>query len=382
MLALRFKADDSCSCHLSMFLYHYNQYCRFISSADNTDFFVCFYNADVESEHVDKRKYIKFTDDIAIYVNDDKIVFVLHSIFAHLSLDFSKLSLYISDGIDNTVMYNAIDRLIHIAIKYHVLKNAGVCAHSAAAIYENEAILFVGESGAGKSTQANLWKLFLDAVIINYDKPVIYSQNGEYDVTGSPWGGKERVSFNGQYPIKAIIVVKQALANCVRLMPVPIAYANIRMCFMVPLFCAEVERLYDERILDIVNHLPVYELECDMTENAVKTLYNELYSTPYENNRLRRGKKVKAKSGFVLRNIADEWILLATGENSVRFDKTLVLNDVGAYIWQQIKDENIAFQDLIDRICTEFSIDRETASRDAEAFIERLNGINVFEIAE
>ena len=45
------------------------------------------------------------------------------------------------------------------------------------------------------------------------------------------------------------------------------------------------------------------------------------------------------------------------------------LNPVGRVIWEAIADEE-SFGEVVDRICEEFEVDRETASHDARDFLK------------
>ena len=43
---------------------------------------------------------------------------------------------------------------------------------------------------------------------------------------------------------------------------------------------------------------------------------------------------MKAKSGFILRNVVDEYILMPTGDNIGKFNGTILLNEVSALVWE------------------------------------------------
>lgn len=89
-----------------------------------------------------------------------------------------------------------------------------VPVHSAAVVCGGEAIMFLGGSGAGKSTQANLWtKNIPDCHLLNDDSPIIHADNMELKVSGSPWGGKTPLFINRHYPIKAFVRVHKSQDN-------------------------------------------------------------------------------------------------------------------------------------------------------------------------
>lgn len=80
---------------------------------------------------------------------------------------------------------------------------------------------------------------------------------------------------------------------------------------------------------------------------------------------------MKRNKDFILRNIAGENILVATGEAAQIFNGMITLNDVASFIWSNI-DECETVENLIDSILKEFDIDRETAKKDVEGFTTEL----------
>ncbi|CDN41899.1 MULTISPECIES: PqqD family protein [Paenibacillus] len=61
-----------------------------------------------------------------------------------------------------------------------------------------------------------------------------------------------------------------------------------------------------------------------------------------------------------------EWVLLDLDSHSIT-----KVNEMGGYIWEQLEHHNTLGQ-LIDRIASEYDVDREVARRDAEVFIAEL----------
>ena len=80
---------------------------------------------------------------------------------------------------------------------------------------------------------------------------------------------------------------------------------------------------------------------------------------------------MKRNTNFILREIAGENILVATGEAAQIFNGMITLNDVASFIWKNI-DECKTVDKLIASILDEFDIDDETARRDIESFTAEL----------
>ena len=87
---------------------------------------------------------------------------------------------------------------------------------------------------------------------------------------------------------------------------------------------------------------------------------------------------MKAKSGFVLRNVVDEQILMPVGDNIMKFNGTVLMNDVSAFIWEKLQAP-ASKEELLQAVVNEFEIDEETASRDLDELLEKLAGLGIIE---
>lgn len=80
---------------------------------------------------------------------------------------------------------------------------------------------------------------------------------------------------------------------------------------------------------------------------------------------------MKKNKDFIVREIADETILVPSEETAHDFNGMISLTDTAAFIWDHI-EEAADFNQLVDMILEEYEIDRETAAADASAFLMQL----------
>lgn len=91
------------------------------------------------------------------------------------------------------------------------------------------------------------------------------------------------------------------------------------------------------------------------------------------------GAILKIKSGFMLRNIADNWIVVPLGERVVDFNGLITLSETGAFLWKKL--ETISNSDmLIKELLIKYDIDETTAKADVLKFIDMLKEGGVLEI--
>lgn len=80
---------------------------------------------------------------------------------------------------------------------------------------------------------------------------------------------------------------------------------------------------------------------------------------------------MKIKEGFMLRNVADNYIVVPVGKASLEFKGLINLNGVGAFIWECLEKET-TMEEVIDKVIKEYNIDNELANRDVNNFINKL----------
>ena len=85
---------------------------------------------------------------------------------------------------------------------------------------------------------------------------------------------------------------------------------------------------------------------------------------------------MKIKSGFILREIAGEHVLMFL-DASLK-NKVITLNETGAFLFNLIsegKDE----KELIEALLSEYEIDEASATNDVKKFIEALSSMGALE---
>ena len=80
---------------------------------------------------------------------------------------------------------------------------------------------------------------------------------------------------------------------------------------------------------------------------------------------------MKIKEGFMLRSVADNYVVVPVGKASLEFKGLINLNHVGAFIWKCLEIDTTTTE-VIEKVIKEYSIDKELATRDVNAFINKL----------
>ncbi len=187
-------------------------------------------------------------------------------------MDFSR------DYIETLVILRKISEILP--------QKGGILFHGASISYKDHAYLFAAPSGTGKSTHIRLWRKYLgqDVGIVNGDKPFITFNTNEPLIHGTPWAGKERWQKNCSFPLAAICFIKRGTSNTIRktsiLESLPLLLRQIYM----PQDAASAEQTL--ALIDLlIKKVPLYLLECDMSEDAVQCSFEELTKLSYIENK-------------------------------------------------------------------------------------------------
>ena len=147
--------------------------------------------------------------------------------------------------------------------------------HGAVVAVGDKAWLFTAPSGTGKTTHINLWlKNIPGSYVVNGDKPLIHIGE-ECTVYGTPWAGKEGMNSNVGVKLCGIVFLNRGKDNQIEKVP---------MNMVLPMFIQQCYRPRDkaglEKTLMLLSRLgkkiPMYQLYCNMNDEAALTAYNVL----------------------------------------------------------------------------------------------------------
>ena len=80
---------------------------------------------------------------------------------------------------------------------------------------------------------------------------------------------------------------------------------------------------------------------------------------------------MKKKTGFQVRDIAGEKVLVAYGLENIDFSKMVSLNETACFIWELIEPgEEIDVDKLTTTVMNEYEIDSASARKDIEELLE------------
>ena len=165
---------------------------------------------------------------------------------------------------------SSIDSFICQLFYTHAIKQNIIYLHSALISYVGCGLMFLGPSGIGKTTQAELWNQYRDALIINGDVVFVQETKDAFLGWGTPWHGSSPYCENTSVPVHAMIVLKQAPENSIRELTGFEKVTAVSNNVFYPRWLENGMELCLETLDHLLTNIPVYELSCRPDEDAVR----------------------------------------------------------------------------------------------------------------
>ena len=85
---------------------------------------------------------------------------------------------------------------------------------------------------------------------------------------------------------------------------------------------------------------------------------------------------MKLKPDFQIVQMANDYMLVPTGDQIDSFNGTVILNEVSAFILNQLK-EDLEKEELVERLVMEFDVESATAREDVDVAVEKMKQIGI-----
>lgn len=80
---------------------------------------------------------------------------------------------------------------------------------------------------------------------------------------------------------------------------------------------------------------------------------------------------MQIKEGYLLRQIKDDYVVMAYDEKLVNFNHIISVNETGAFLWRLLENE-ISYDELLSSFIKEYEVDVKIAKQDLDDFISLL----------
>ena len=192
-----------------------------------------------------------------------------NSLFLICSKDYREGRIILPECKFKKVFYEALKMMYDLA-------TAGkdtLHVHAAVVSCGGKGYLFLGPSGTGKSTHAQLWiKHIGGTVLVNDDNPVV--RDGV--VYGSPWSGKTPCYRNVSVPIGGIVMLSQAPYNKIRRLSGIEAYVDLAESVGGKIWDSRIAEGLHQAENRLAQTIPMWHLECLPDEEAARLCHDTI----------------------------------------------------------------------------------------------------------
>ena len=184
------------------------------------------------------------------------------------SKDYCEGRLIMTNGISEMMLDSALMIMFTLA----TAGKGTLLFHAAVVSQEGKGYLFLGASGTGKSTHAQLWLEHIEGTeLVNDDNPVV--RDGV--VYGSPWSGKTPCYRNVSYPIGGIVMLSQAPYNKIHRLKGIEAYVAVVESIGSKVWDNHIAESQHQTENTLVSTIPMWHLECLPDEEAAARLCHD-----------------------------------------------------------------------------------------------------------
>ena len=87
---------------------------------------------------------------------------------------------------------------------------------------------------------------------------------------------------------------------------------------------------------------------------------------------------MKIKKDFILRKVADSYVVVPVGKMTLDFNGIINLNETGAILFG-LMQKGIEREELIEKLLEEYDVSPEKAAADVDSFIKKAEASDVLE---
>lgn len=136
----------------------------------------------------------------------------------------SRGRLHLPEGAPFALHY-PLDELL---FQHHLARHGGMEVHAVGIAWKGRALLFCGQSGAGKTTTARLWRRHRPpAEVLSDDRMIVRPRGGRLWAFGTPWHGSGRFASPRGLPLGGIYFLARGRRSSLAPMPPAAAAAEL-----------------------------------------------------------------------------------------------------------------------------------------------------------
>jgi len=158
---------------------------------------------------------------------------------------------------------------MELLLIHYLAQGRGLILHSCGIAIEDRGIIFLGESGAGKSTIARMWAQENGVDILSDDRVIVRKQGREFRVYGTPWHGEAAFGSPREARLERIFFLRHGQKNSAQDMKGLDLVSHLLTCSFPPLWDSQGMEFVLEFFTQVAAQVPCQELSFRPEKNAL-----------------------------------------------------------------------------------------------------------------
>ncbi len=154
----------------------------------------------------------------------------------------------------------------------YLARGRGAIIHGCGIEKDGEGFLFIGESGAGKSTIASLWNSEDGIEILSDDRIIVRKSGDKFWMYGTPWHGESQFVSPRGVEIEKMYFLRHGMQNEIHLLNVATSVQQLLQCSFPPFWDSEGIEFALELFSELSAAVPCYQLDFKPDRNVLKYL--------------------------------------------------------------------------------------------------------------
>jgi hypothetical protein len=167
--------------------------------------------------------------------------------------------------------------LDELLFQHRLIREDGLEVHACGIAVDGRALVFVGDSGAGKSTTASLWiERVAEARVLSDDRVVLRRRNDRFLAFGTPWHGTGGFAAAEAWPVGALLFLEHSSKDALVPLRLPDAVTRLLARSFPPMWDAALLARVIETCHAVAESTPAYVLRFSPRPSAVSIVLDEL----------------------------------------------------------------------------------------------------------
>ncbi|MBS1851213.1 MAG: hypothetical protein JST79_09900 [Acidobacteria bacterium] len=165
-----------------------------------------------------------------------------------------------------------VDELL---VTHWLSQGRGVEVHGCGLIdAEKGSFLFLGHSGAGKSTTTRLWMSSREVHVLSDDRLILRKQSNQFWMHGTPWHGEAGFASVASAPLERIFILEHGPSNAIAAMSPVEAVGELFARSFVPFYSPRALDSTLAYLQELVTQVPCYRFQFLPDSSAVEMALN------------------------------------------------------------------------------------------------------------